>query len=128
MILTILRLLSLISATPRLRSDLAIENLALGQQLVVLNRQHLRPRLRRSDRYLWLLLSRSWLGWKETLLIVKPETALRWHRKRFVSYWTRLSRKNRTGRPGKDREMQELIRRMAASNLLGDPPALPGRK
>ena len=37
MILTILRLLSLISATLRLRSDLAIENLALRQQLAVLN-------------------------------------------------------------------------------------------
>jgi len=91
MILTILRLLSLIPSALRLRSDLALENLALRQQLAILNRQLRRPRLRWSDRFFWLLLSRSWLSWKETLLIVKPETVLRWHRKSFASYWTRLS-------------------------------------
>jgi hypothetical protein len=63
MILTILRLLSLIPSALRLRSDLTLENLALRQQLAILNRQLRRPKLRWSDRHFWLLLSRSWLSW-----------------------------------------------------------------
>ena len=69
MVLTILRLVSLIPIALRLRSDLALENLALRQQLTILKRQLRRPRLRRSDRCFWLLLSRSWRSWKESLLI-----------------------------------------------------------
>ena len=42
-----------------------------------------------------MILSRSWRDWKETLVIVKPETVLRLHRKRFASYWTRLYREGR---------------------------------
>ena len=114
----ILRLLLLIPTALRLPSELALENLALRQQLAVLYRQHRRPRLRKSDRVFWLLLSRFWSHWKETLVIVKPETVLRWHRKRFASYWTRLSRKSRPDRPGKGREIQELIEKMAKSNPL----------
>jgi hypothetical protein len=72
MIVTILRLLSLILTAFRLQSELALENLALRQQLAVLNRRYPRPKLRRSDRVFWLLLSRSWERWKETLVIVKP--------------------------------------------------------
>ena len=76
MMLTILRLLLLIPTALRLRSELALENLALRQQLAVLNRRHRRPKLRKLDRFFWLLLSRSWERWKETLIIVKPETVL----------------------------------------------------
>jgi len=91
-----------------------------------LYRQHRRPRLRKSDRVFWLLLSRFWSHWKETLVIVKPETVLRWHRKRFASYWTRLSRKSRPGRPGKGREIRELIEKMAKSNPLWGAPRVHG--
>jgi len=122
MILMILRLLSLIPTTLRHRSDLALENLALRQQLAVLNRRRRRPRLRKLDRFFRALLSRSWGHWKEALVIVKPETVLRWHRRRFASHWTRLSGRNGPGRPGKDREIRELIRKMAKSNLLWGAP------
>jgi hypothetical protein len=98
--------------TLRLRSELALENLALRQQLAVLNRRCRRPKLRKLDRFFWVLLSRSWEHWKETIVIVKPETVLRWHRRRFASYWTRLSAHNGPGRPGKDREIRELIRKI----------------
>ena len=126
MILTILQLLSWIPTALRLRSELALENLALRQQLAVIHRQHRRPRIRKSDRVFWLLLSRFWGNWKETLVIVRPETVLRWHRKRFASYWTRLSRRSRAGRPTKDRGVRELIRRMAMANPLWG--ALPGAR
>ena len=125
-ILMILRPLSLIPTTLRLRSDLALENLSLRQQLAVLNRRHRRPKLRRLDRLFWLVLSRSREPWKETLVIVKPETVLRWHRRRFTSYWTRLSGHNGPGRPGKEREIRELIRKMAKSNPLWCAPRVHG--
>ncbi len=117
-----LRLLSLIPTTLRLRSELALENLALRQQLAALNRRCRRPKLRKLDRFFWILLSRSWERWKETLVIVKPETVLRWHRGRFAFYWTRLSGHNGPGRPGKDREIRELIRKIAKSNPLWGAP------
>ncbi len=126
MVLTILRLLSLIPIAFKLRSEIALENLALRQQLAILNRRHRRPRLRRSDRVFWLLLSRVWSRWSETLIIVKPETVVRWHRKRFVSYWTRLSRRSSSGRPGKDREIRELVQRIASANVLWDAPRVHG--
>ena len=126
MILMILCVLFLIAATLRLHSELALENLALRQQLAVLNRRHSRPKLRRLDRYFWILLSRSWEHWKETLLIVKPETVLRWHRRPFASYWTRRSRHGCPGRPGKDCEIRELIRRMANANPLSGAPRVHG--
>lgn len=126
MILTILRLFSLIQSALRLRSDLALENLALRQQLAVLKRQIRRPKLRRSDRFFWLFMSRSWHCWKDTLHIVTPDTVLRWHRKRFASYWTRKSRSNRPGRPGKDPEIRGLIQKMAKSNPLWGAPRVHG--
>jgi putative transposase len=126
MMLIILRLLSLLLAAFRLRSNLALQNLALRQQLAVLHRKHRRPRIRKSDRVFWRLLSRFWGNWKETLVIVRPETVLRWHRKKFASYWTRLSRRNRPGRPGKDREIRELIRRIANANILWGAPRVHG--
>jgi putative transposase len=63
--------------------------------------------------------------WREALIIVKPDTVVRWHRKRFASYWRRLSR-NLPGRPGTDREIRELIRRMARSNPLWGAPRVHG--
>jgi len=126
MIPTLLRLISLVVTAGKLRSDLALENLALRQQLAVLRRHQRRPKLRNRDRFFWLLLSWSWADWKETLLIVKPETVLRWHRKRFASYWTRLSRQGRPGRPGTEREIRELIRRIANANILWGAPRVHG--
>jgi putative transposase len=126
MILTILRLLSLIPTTLRLRPDLALENLALRQQLAVLNRRHRRPKLRKLDRFFWILLSQFWERWRATLVIVKPETVLRWHRRRFTSYWTRLSGHHGPGRPGKDQQIRELIRKMAKSNPLWGAPRIHG--
>ena len=72
MILTALRLLSGILTAFRLRSELALENPALRQQLAVFLRQQPRPRIRKSDRVFWRLLSRFWGNWKETLVIVRP--------------------------------------------------------
>ena len=85
------------------RAAIAAENLALRQQLVVLRVSTKRPRLRRRDRILWVWLSRRWTDWRSCLLIVKPETVIRWHHGGFRLYWRWKSRKQKPGRPKVDR-------------------------
>jgi len=79
--------------TIRSREDLVLENLALRQQLEVLQRKGIRPQLTNRDRAFWVLLSRLWTGWKDALEIVRPETVAAWHRQGFRLYWTWKSRK-----------------------------------
>ena len=98
------------------RTDLAVENLALRQQLNVLRRLVKRPRLRQRDRIFWVWLSRLWQNWRSSLMIVKPETVIRWHRQGFRLYWRWKSR--RGGRPRKDTEIRALIRRMSRENPI----------
>jgi hypothetical protein len=94
----------------------ALENLALRHQLLVLQRSVRRPRLTRWDRVLWVWLSRVWARWRSGLVIVQPATVLAWHRKGFQLYWRWKSRPNPVGRPRLDAELRELIRRMAREN------------
>ncbi|MEM8608396.1 MAG: hypothetical protein AAGF92_14905, partial [Myxococcota bacterium] len=95
--------------------ELALENLALRQQLAVLKRQTRRPALTNTDRAFWVALFRLWPNWRNALILVKPETVIGWHRKGFRLYWTWKSRK-RGGRPPIDAEIRALIRRMARDN------------
>jgi hypothetical protein len=65
------------------RCNLALENLALRQQLAILKRTQKRPAISTKDRLFWVWLSRVWLEWRASLLIVKPDTVIGWHRKGF---------------------------------------------
>ena len=65
------------------QGELALENLALRQQLAVLKRKTKRPKLRKVDRAFWVALSRLWPDWQDALMLVKPETVIGWHRKGF---------------------------------------------
>ncbi len=67
----------------RSRASLALENLALRQQLAVLRRSARRPRLRPRDRIFWVLLRRYCTDWRFHLILVKPETVVAWHRRGF---------------------------------------------
>jgi hypothetical protein len=96
---------------------LVLENLALRQQLAVYKRVQKRPRLRSTDRAFWVWLARLWDGWKTPLILVRPETVIRWHREGFKLYWRWKSRPKRLGRPSIPREPIEFIRRMSADNL-----------
>ncbi len=58
------------------RAALALENLALRQQLAVLQRSVWRPRLRPRDRVFWVLLRRYCTDWRSHLILVKPETVI----------------------------------------------------
>ena len=62
------------------RLHLAAENLALRQQLAVLQQSNKRPKLRPRDRVIWTWLMRLWPNWRSALIIVKPETVIKWHR------------------------------------------------
>lgn len=77
----------LIRAMVASRAAIAAENLALRHQLGVLQRSVKRPRLHQRDRVFWVWLSRFWPDWRSSLLIVKPETVIRWHREGFKLYW-----------------------------------------
>ena len=68
------------------QADLALENLALRQQLAAFARNHQRPRIVAADRLFWLALRRLWLRWSDVLVFVKPETVVRWHRASFRRY------------------------------------------
>ena len=106
--------------------QLVVENLALRQQLAVYKRTASRPRLRRSERLFWVCLSRVWAGWRRPLLIVTPETVLRWQRRRFREHWTKLSGRPRLGRPSINAESAALVRKMAAMNPLWGAPRIHG--
>jgi hypothetical protein len=67
------------------RADLLLENLALRQQLAVLVHSGRRPRIGGADRIFWMILSRWWSRWSDTLAFVKPETVVQWHRTGFPS-------------------------------------------
>jgi transposase InsO family protein len=104
------------------RLSLVAENLALRQQLAVLNRSSPRPRLRWRDRAFWVLLSRLWTGWRSVLVLVQPETVVRWHRRGFRYYWHWKSGK--PGRPMIDPAVRRLIGRMARENPLWGAPRI----
>jgi putative transposase len=103
------------------RLTLAAENLALRQQLAVLNRITKRPQLCKQDRLFWVILSKLWKNWREVLLIVKPQTVVKWHRQGFRLYW-RWKSKAPIGRPKINKEIRELIRRMSRENPLWGTP------
>ena len=81
------------------RFFLALENMALRQQLAVLERSGKRPRLRQRDRVFWVLLSALWPAWRSALMIVKPDTVLGWRRRGFRLCWCWKSRSCKPGRP-----------------------------
>jgi putative transposase len=106
------------------RLTLAAEILALRQQLVVLNRTVKRPQLRSRDRLFWVMLAKVWKDWREVLIIVKPDTVVKWHRQGFKLYWKWKSGARGVGRPQIDQEIRELIRRMSRENPLWGVPRI----
>ncbi len=76
----------------RPKTELVAENALLRQQLIVLRRQTSRVRIPPMDRVRVLLLARLAKSWQDAVLIVKPETILRWHRRGFRLFWKRKSK------------------------------------
>jgi putative transposase len=120
----VLALLSAARSSLKSRRELALENLALRQQLAVLRRHTKRPKLSRADRAFWVVLARVWPEWRMALAIVQPATVIRWHREGFALYWSWKSRKW-GGRPRGDAEIRTLIREMARDNVGWGAPRHP---
>jgi len=109
-------LLTLRTAT-RSRAELQFELLALRHQLQVLQRtQPRRLRLTKADRWLWIGLSRIWLGWRTALVLVKPETVIAWHRRGFRLWWAWKSRR-RMGRPAVPADVRTARRETAEHDI-----------
>ena len=101
----------------RSRADLVIENLALRQQVTALKQTRPKPFLHEVDRAFWVALRGAWARWAELVVIVKPETVVDWHRRRFRRHWTKISQQNRgPGRSPVTAEVSRLIREMALDN------------
>ena len=111
---------------PQKDSDLALENLVLRQQLAILKRPKKRPQIRTKDRLFWIILSRFWNNWRQALIVVKPETVIRWHRKGFKLFWRFKSRRKGPGRPPVSPEIRDLILKMANANPLWGEPRIHG--
>jgi hypothetical protein len=120
-------LLVLFSRFFRSRRDLVLENLALRQQLSVLERRHPRPRIAAADKLFSVMLRRLWAGWRSASIFVQPETVVRWHWAGFKLYWTWLWRHPaRMGRKCVSRELRELIFRMVSENRIWGAPRVHG--
>ena len=107
------------------RADTALEVLALRQQVAVLKRRRPRPPLSVLDRLFWTVLRETWARWKDVLVIVKPDTVVKWHRAGFRLYWRWKSR-SRGGRPRIAEEIRVLIRRLAQENPDWGAPRIHG--
>ena len=107
------------------RTDMAVEVLALRQQVAVLKRRRPRAPLRPMDRLFWTVLRSTWSRWKDALVIVQPETVVGWHRAGFRLYWRWKSRP-RGGRPRISEEIRVLIRRLAQENTGWGAPKIHG--
>ena len=111
----------------RARRSLLLENLALRQQLALLKRRHPSSRVGLLDKLFWVAVRRFWSGWKQSLIVVTPETVVRWHRAGFRLYWRLISRgRTRVGRRPTSKEVRELIFRMVVDNPTWGAPRIHG--
>ncbi len=106
------------SAFFRSHNEPVIVELALCQQLATYSQKKTKPKFTPLDRVFWITLFRFWPRWKHALVIVKPDTVVRWHRKGFRRYWRWIS-KSGTRRPPISVEVQALIKRFALEKGSG---------
>jgi putative transposase len=112
--LTLCRSIQLLVLLARGDAEKDLEILVLRHQLAVLRRQTPRPRFEPADRALLAAISRVLPRARWSCFFVRPETLLRWHRRLVAGAWTYPHR--HTGRPPLDREVLQLIIRLAREN------------
>jgi hypothetical protein len=95
-----------------------MENALLRQQLIVASRKIKRPMFKPYERSLVVLLASLLSRWRNAILLVKPETVLRWHREGFRLFWRWKSKNIKTRTSRVDPEVIALIQRIAAENVL----------
>src|SRR4051812_9592442 len=100
------------------KTKLIAENALLRKQLIILNRQVKKPIFTSLDRFLLVVLVSKLKNWKQALLILKPDTLLRWHRQGFRLFWKVKSKSNINCQPKISQETIDIIKEMAARNPL----------
>jgi transposase InsO family protein len=98
------------------RASLVAENLFLRKQLALFQERKRRPRRTPVATRLVMLALAKFFDWREALIVVKPETFLKWHRMSVRMFWKWKSR--RRGRPRLPRDLRKLIQEMARSNPI----------
>jgi putative transposase len=106
--------------------QLALENLALRQQVTMLRQSVKRPRATPADKLFWVFFSRYVDDWRTTLHALHPDTVVRWHRHGFRLYWRWKSRGHKPGRPSIDTALRKLTRDMQATNIGWGAPRIHG--
>ncbi len=89
-----------------------------------MKRTNKRPKIRWADRLFWVLLSRIWIPWRKSPVIVRPDGVVRWHRKGCKLFWKFKSKG--LGRPKTDREIRYLVKEIAQANPSWDAPRIHG--
>src|SRR5471030_3093331 len=118
--------LAVLAAPFKSKVRLEAENAVLRHQLIVLRRKmHGRPRLTNNDRWFFIQLYRWFPSILQVVIIVQPETLVRWHRAGFRYYWRWKSRP-RGGRPQIETDLRALIRQMSMENPLWGAPRIHG--
>jgi transposase InsO family protein len=126
MIALIFFLLSLVTSPFKPKSRLEAENAALRQQLIVLQRKvRGRVQFTNGDRLFFIQLYRWCPSVLKAMIIIRPETLVRWHRAGFRRYWRWKSR-SAGGRPQIHAELRALIWRMSVDNWLWGAPHIHG--
>jgi putative transposase len=95
--------------------EACIRILALRQQLNIYKRKSKKPVLRNRDRLFWSVLSKLWGDWMSELILVKPETVIRWRKRKFREFWRRKSQ-GKPGRPAIPQKHIEFIRRISSDH------------
>jgi hypothetical protein len=63
-----------------------------------------------------MLLANAWQDWRTALIVVHPDTVVRWHRQWLRRQWTRRSARGRSGRPSTTATIRTLVMKIAAAN------------
>src|SRR6202162_4048861 len=126
MIALICFVLAVVASPFKSNIRLEAENAVLRHQVIVLRRKLKgRARLTNNDRWFFVQLYRWFQSILPVLVIIRPETLVRWHRAGFRRYW-RWKSCRRGGRPPIETELRALIRRMSIENPLWGAPRIHG--
>jgi transposase InsO family protein len=99
--------------TLRPQNALAAENLFLRKQLAMFQERKAKPHRPDAPIRIALVLLSRLFHWRDALVVVQPQTLVRWHRQGFRLFWRW---KSCPGRPPIPIELRQLIREMAVSN------------
>src|SRR6202047_5043526 len=126
MVALICLVLAVLASPFKSKIRLEAENAVLRHQLVVLRRKLKgRARLTNNDRVCFVQLYRWFPSILPALMIIRPDTLVRWQRAGFRRYWRWRSR-SPGGRPPIEAELPALIRQMSTANQLWGAPRIHG--